>query len=178
VSPQEQEDGYKVIALSKEENKSFWTAEDKFNQLYYRLMTFQIFLAWLVFDVQLFLVQFEVDIVVYLAFQTFHLVNGNCFIWLYFHSTYTVNIFLIESMIFLSKKFRRISLRAQRLNARAKLINNQRLSKLISDYNAVHAELIDCNDFFKNYLGHNLIHFFGLAIFISFISMNFKSLPV
>lgn len=168
------ESEHQVVGLPPKENKRFWALEDKINSRYIRVMNASIVLSWLVFNVQLFLVNFsEVDLWLYILVQTLHMANGDFFVWNYFHSVYTLNVFFIECMWFLSKKFRHLSRQVQNLRAtRTKLIHNKRLTKLIQDYNEVMAELMDINKFFKNFLGHNLLHFCGLSIFSTFISEN------
>ena len=124
-----------VVGLSRAENEQFWMAEDEFNSLYGRIQNGFIVLAWLVFDVQLFMVSFDVEIVVYIVFQTFHMFNGNFFIWNFLFTVYTLNVFFIECLLFVAKKFRRISQKVQHLRAsKTQRINNQRLARLIYEY--------------------------------------------
>lgn len=169
---------HQVVGLPAEENKRFWAAENKFNSRLFLVMNASIVLNWLIFDVQLFLVRFEdANLTVYILVQALHVVNGNVYIWHYLHSMYTLSALFIECMWFQSKKFRHICQQVQNLRAtRTKLIHNHRLAKLIRDYNEVMSELTDINDFFKDYLGHNLLHFGGISVFVTFLCRNFECL--
>lgn len=160
----------KVIGIPQETNKLFWAVEDKFNHRYIQISNCMLVLNWLVFDFQLFMVSFDVEIVVYIVFQAFHALNGNFFIWSFLFSVYTINVFFIECLWFLSKKFRHIGQQVQHLaSSKSKQVYNRDLARLISEFNLVQKELAEINNFFKNFLGHNIIHFFGLAIVMSFI---------
>ena len=168
---------HKVIGLFADENRRFWEAEDWFNSRYIRFMNAYLVLTWLVFDVQLFLVQFDVDLWLYILVQALQIVNGNYFMWTFFQSMYTINVFLIESLLFLGKKFRFISKKIQNLRStKTKLAHNLKLAKLIRDYNEVLKELIDVNDFFKEYLGQNMIHFYAITVSVTLLSKNLLQL--
>ena len=178
-----------LVGISRADYKQFWTAEDEFNGRYIRVQNWFIVFTCLVFDIQLFMVSFDVDFVVYIAFQIFHALNGNFFTWNFLYTIYTgalvhpvifsqnqiqisyfnlVNVFYIECLLFMFKKFRHISQQVQGLG-KAKPVNNRSLARLIFEYNRMNAELVEFNDFFKDFLGHNVVHFFGLAVFLSFI---------
>ena len=162
--------GHEVVGISQAENKKFWEAKKRFNCRYNQITNWLVVMASIWFDIQLFLVSFDVEIVVYIVIQAFNILNGNVFIWSFLFSIYTLNVYFIECMLFLRKKIRHISQQVQQLRtSKTKLINNRRLARLISDFNRVNSELIEFNDFFKNFLGSNVLHFFGLAIFMAFI---------
>ena len=162
---------HKVFGLPPEENKRFWAAEDKFNNIFIRLLNVYCVLTWPVFDLQLFMVKFpQVEMAVYIAAQTINVAHGLFIIWHFFHIVYTLACFFIQCMWFLCQKFRHISKKVGYLRkTKSKLIHNQRLAKLIRDYNEVLAEVVDINDFFKGFLGHNLLHFGGIAVFQTFL---------
>lgn len=163
---------HKVVGLPPEEHKRFWGIEDKFNSRFIRAMNTYIVFNWLVFGVQLFLIPFDVNLLIYILVQAVQIANGNFFEWNFFHSIYTLNVFFIECMWFLSKKFQHLSKKIRSLRAtKTKLVYNQELAKLIKDYNEVVAELTDINDFFKNFLGNNLIHFGLICVFVTFITL-------
>lgn len=54
----------------------------------------------------------------------------------------------------------------------SKPIDNLKLYRLVGDYNQVQLDLIDINDFFKDFLGINLFHFFIFGITIIFIAID------
>ena len=60
----------------------------------------------------------------------------------------TLNLFYIEMIVFLAKKFRNIAKRIERTNVN-KPIDNRRMSGLIYSYNRTVFELIEMNNFFK-----------------------------
>ena len=63
---------------------------------------------------------------------------------------YTLNVFYIEIIVFLSKKLGYIAKQIENANSsKSKLINNRKLTGLIVDYNRVLLELIEMNNFFK-----------------------------
>lgn len=57
-------------------------------------------------------------------------------------------------MMFMARKFRHICQQVRDIGkTKTKLVRNHRLARLIKDYNEVLTELMDINDFFKNFLG-------------------------
>ena len=48
-------------------------------------------------------------------------------------------------------------------------INSRRLARLIKQCNRVHLELIEANDFFKHFLGINMLFFFLYALLLIFL---------
>ena len=71
-------------------------------------------------------------------------------------------------MRFFSKRFNYIAGHLESLNA-SERISNRKLSRLIIDYNQVHYELIQINDFFKYQLGFNLISVYAIGLTLAFV---------
>ena len=69
-------------------------------------------------------------------------------------------------MRFFAKRFSYIGRNVESMSAveDAEPIDNQRLARLISDYNKIQLDLILINDFFSFYLGFNLISFFAFGL--------------
>ena len=47
--------------------------------------------------------------------------------------------------------------------------NNRKLARLVLEHHTVHHDLILINDFFKFYVGFNVISFFALEISLTFV---------
>ena len=161
--PAESDPNYKLVGLSKEENDKFWQTERWFNQIFYRSANCALAFFSIIISGLLFAVRFEsVDLWFYLFMQTVNALHLACFFFSFYHSIYTMQILYIAVVKILTKKFNRIASRAARLSAsKAKLINNQRLSRLLLDHNRVNLELLEMNAFFSNFIGANLVHLFG-----------------
>lgn len=166
------ESDYIVAGLSGEENKKFWLWEKRFNHLYYRILDVCLWIAYFVYCSQLFFVPFDIDWITYLLVQTFQVTYTSWFIYVFLGSVYSVNIFYIMIMRYLSMKFRYISRRIQRLYAGRGPVDNRKLSVLIVEYNEVHYELIQLNEFFKYYAGFTLVGFFFFAILMTFVALE------
>ena len=150
------EGDHKVMGMSRLENRRFWICEDEFNSRCFGLMNFSIIFTSLLFTIQLFLVSelFEVDLFYYIAFQTINVLNTNFYFWNFFHCIYMVSLLIIQCMWFLSTKFDNLLRKVQRLSVpKSKPLNNRKLAMLIVEFNKVQTELMETNDFFKNYLG-------------------------
>ena len=143
-----------VVGLS-EENANFWSKESHFNYYWYRVVSWSNVVLCLVFSVQLFIVRFkDVDWCTYILVQSIHLLHlfFACFCFLY--QFLVINIFFLQIIRFFCLKFKFFARRLARLDAsRSKKMNDQRLARLIYSYNQVHLELIETNDFFRNFLG-------------------------
>lgn len=71
-------------------------------------------------------------------------------------------------MVFFSKRFNYIGKQVERMRVSRRNVN-RRLSRLIVEHNRVHCDLMLINDFFKFYVGFNLIGFFAFGVIMMFI---------
>lgn len=131
--PAKSERDYRVAGLPTEENKSFWMAEDRFNALFYRAANVFLTFACSLVVAQFFLVQFDVQLWIYLLVQIVHLVYTNFYIWMFIHLIYTGNVFFLGVVKFFAKKFSHISKRVRRLAMRTKKVDNRKLARLICE---------------------------------------------
>lgn len=98
-------------------------------------------------------------------------------IFIYLHSLYTVNIFLVTIVLYFSKKFSYIAKQVAGMscsNEHSKKRFNRRLAAMIQAYNAVHKEMQAMNKFFSFFIGFCLVHFFFLVILVGFCNFSFK----
>lgn len=155
------EKDYKVVGLSKEENKHFWVAEDQFNSTWYRVLNYSILIFSNAINVQFLFVRFpDVHIVVYIFFTTINIAHGtwvlrlaldnrlfigcvfhlqffqnSYFAFSFLHSMYTVNLFLVQLMRFFCTKFRYLAKQLTQLNeSKGRKIDRRKLSRLVYEY--------------------------------------------
>ena len=76
-------------------------------------------------------------------------------------------------MWFFSKRFAYVGRRVERLNAWKTFDGrkNRKLARLVIEYNQVHYDLIQINEFFRNFVGFSLISSFACAIDMAFLEM-------
>lgn len=105
----------------------------------------------------------------YILVQTFHICHTNHALFSFLHCFFSLNIFYATGMRFTTKRLRHIARQVQSLTQSSKSINNRKLSRLIIEHNQVHHDLIRINEFFRNFVGFNVISSFGLSVTMSFI---------
>lgn len=149
--PAKSERDYKVVGLSRKENKRFWAAEDEFNARFSKVTNVVLFVSCFVFPIQLFFVKYEVDsMFVYVVVHAVNYLYTAVIIYLFLGIVVTLNVFYIEIIMFMNKKIGFIAKQIERMNVTATgPIDNRKLSRLIVDYNRVLFELIQMNNFFK-----------------------------
>lgn len=97
---------YEVIGLSREENKKFWTIEDKLNRRYlYGVVNGCLVVIAFVFDSQLFFVPFNVGPVHYALMQTVNVLWNTFGVFSYLHgsvykSKKQIQIFLFNILLY------------------------------------------------------------------------------
>ena len=74
-------------------------------------------------------------------------------------------------MWFFSKKFELVGKRVERLSAWKSLDKKktQKLTRLVIEYNRMHYDLIQINEFFRFYLGFNVISSLSCSINAAFV---------
>ena len=168
--PARTDEDYNVIGLSQDENKKFWLKEDEFNYQYNRLYNIFLVLVCLILNSQLFFLIYEdVNIYTYVIVAIIHIIHASYFFFVMFHIIYTMNVFYITILIFFCKKFNHISKQVEQFQNEKVKFNNQKLSRFIYDFDYVYLELIHLNSYFRYLAGINLIHYFLLAVFATFI---------
>ena len=172
--PANNEGDYRVPGMSRKEHRAFWSKERNFNYYWYRVVGWCLIVLCVLLSVQLFIVHFDIDWCTYVLAQSFAVFHLTYMVYYFLHQLYSINLFCLQITRFLSLKFKCIARRLVRLNkglnvSRAKMINNRRLAKLIYSYNQVHLELIEANDFFKDFLGVNVIFFCIYALLVMFL---------
>ena len=175
--PAKNEDDYKVIGLSQNMNKDFWSKEDAFNHRFNRVLSIFSIVVSLVFSVQLFIYPYDVHIYIFVAVSIIHTIHAWIFIHIMFHIMNTFNIFFLTMLNFFSLKFDYITEMIERLTRESNNIN-QDLSQLIYEFNYVYFELIQIKMYFKYLTGFNLIHYFLVAVLATFafiyVDLNVK----
>ena len=159
--------GFEVVGLSRKQNLKFWLADQRFNWLWYRAMAFLTLASCSIFSVQFFLVPFDVNIFIYALLQAINVAHFFLYFFLYANVIYTLNVFLLTLIRYFRKKFCCIAERIERLHE-SKRVNNQKLARLLYEYNAVHLELFAMRDLFKRFIGLNLSHYFLMALLSTF----------
>ena len=113
---------------------------------------------------------------VYAIAQAVNFLYTALIIYLFLGVAYTLNVFYIEIILFLSKKLHNIAKRVDRANTdRKKTIDNRKLTRLIIEYNRVLFEQMEMNDFFKVIAFHLLIRIPDLFLFLTQLSTSFKN---
>ena len=165
--PAKNEDDYKVIGLSQNLTKDFWSKEDAFNHRYNRVLVILSLIFALLFSIQLLLNRYDVHIYIFVTVSIIHVVHGWIFFYLMSHIVYTFNIFFLIMLKFFSLKFGYITEMVERLTSDSNYIN-QDLSRLIYEFNYVYFELIQINMYFKYLTGFNLVYYFFTAVLANF----------
>lgn len=107
----------------------------------------------------------EILSVKYIFFQAFHVVIVSYGLFSLIHCFYSLNLFYVTCMLFFTKRFRFIGREVERMSvSKSKPIDNRKLSRLIIEHNIVHYDLIQINDFFKSFVGFNLISYFTVIV--------------
>ena len=104
----------------------------------------------------------------YILFQTLNVANMIHATFSYLHCFYSLNLFYMTCMRFFSKRFSHIG-RQVKIMSLSKSIDSRKLFEVLSESNKVHHDLILINNFFKNYVGFNLISFFLFGVMGAFI---------
>ena len=121
------------------------------------------------FNIQLFLVPFDVDILSFTFFQTLNVAHFYCYFFLFANTIYTLNVFLLTLIWYFRKKFHYIAEQVIRLHvSNRKPANNRKLARLVFEYATVHLELNAMRDLFKQFVGYNLCYYFLLGLLVTF----------
>ena len=162
----------KVVGLPKEKNLNFWRKERNFNFFWYRVVSSGTLVLCLMFCIPLLLLPFDVSWYSYVLMQAFNAFHCTYTVFFFLHSVYTTSIFILQIMYFFSLKFKYIRRRLARLDdSGAKKLDNRRLVRLVLQFNRVQLELIETNNFFKRFLGTNMIFFFSMAVIFLFLGI-------
>lgn len=167
---------YKVMGLSKEKNKKFWTKENELNHQFFKTINLFALITNLIFDSQYFLLRYDVDLFTHSIITTIHIIHMSIFVYLMFQVVYTLNFFFLTITSFFTTKFKYISKQLNKFLIEPFNANSdQNLSQLIYEINYVYYELLNINLFFKFLNGINLIHYFLVAILGTFAFMTMNS---
>lgn len=166
--PGKRGENYQVVGLSAEENQKFWLIENYVNRLWFRMINLCLVVGCVVFCSQQFFISFpDVSWTTYVLLQAFHLVTNSIAIVGYLHSLYTVNLFYLEVMKFLAKKFAYLSVQCKRLGRpRTDMISDRKLGLLIDQYFTVESEVVTQNDFWKSFIATNVICYFVCGVLV------------
>lgn len=77
--------GFKVIGLSVEENKKFWRFETWMNTLWFRLINVNLGVMIVLFHLPMFMIAFDVNLWVYVLFQTINVAHNAFFLMTFLH---------------------------------------------------------------------------------------------
>ena len=167
--PAKSDRDYKVAGLSRAENKRFWLTEDLVFYYFHRVLGVFLVLFVVMVESLFFIIDFDVHWTSYVFFQTMHIAHASYMAYWFLQSLYTINLSYMIVMLFFVKRFRFVSKHLRRMK---KPINNRKQSRLICDHNRIETELLEMNEFFKNFLGANLVHFFFHGIMFAFIAID------
>ena len=161
---------YEIVGLSKKEHENFWIKENEFFKKYLKCFKLLLLATCIIFNVHLFLFnELNESVSIYtliLVYSMQILINSFCFRNI-FHIYYTINILFLTLLNFLNKKFNYLTVKIEKLKNK-KRIDNQKLSKLIHDFNFVYLEMVQTNEYFSPIIGVNFTHYVLLAIFTTF----------
>lgn len=169
-------ENYVAVGLGEEANKKFWLTENRVNRAWFRGLNLVLAAGCVVFCSQQFFIPFpDVDWTTYALLQSVHIVANSIAIYGYLHTLYTVNLFYLQVMRFLTKKFDYLSVQCERLGRpRTDKISDRKLGHLIDQYTRVEWELATQNNFWKSYLGSNVFSYFGVGVLVGRLIFTFK----
>lgn len=149
----------KVFGLSNGKSRQYWLAEERFNYYYYRAVNWAFFIGFSFVNLQYFLGDFDVPLVIFVLVQLINSFQNSHFAFGFLHAIYTGNLFFAQITRFMAKKFSAIGREVERMNAKKK-INRRKLANKIYEFNRVQYELLEMNLFFREFVGVNILHFF------------------
>lgn len=146
---------YRVVGMSSKEYQNFWIKERNFNFFWYWMVSWFTLMVGLMHCVPLLLLPSDVPwySCSYILIQAFNAFTCVYTIFYFLHSVYMTTIFALQIIHFLTLKFKCIGRRLARLDALGSKELNNRLAKLILQFNKVQLELMEVNDFYKDFLG-------------------------
>lgn len=163
----------RVAGLSRAENRSFWSAEKLLFYYFHRILAVFLVIFLVVVNSLFFIFLFDVDWPTYVLFQTISICHDSYMVYWFLQNFYTINLSCIVVMVFFAKRFRFIAKRLERLNRpKSTPIDNRKLARLVRDHKRVELELLEINEFFKNFLGTNLGHFFFHGITLTMLAID------
>lgn len=110
----------------------------------------------------------------YILVQSFHVLIYSYTVFFFAHYCFTLNLFFAECMWFFFRRFVHIGKHVQKLNVQKTLDRKktQKLIRLLIDYNRVHHDLIQINEFICNYIGNNFLCTFSAGLVFCFIELS------
>ena len=100
--------------------------------------------------------------VLFQAIGVLHIIHS---LYCFLHCFYSLNLFYMTCMQFFSKRFSHVARHVEGMYSKKilKRIDNRKLFRLVVEHNRIHRDLILINDFFKFYIGFNLVSFFAFG---------------
>lgn len=175
--PYEDERKSHLIGMTKKENDDYWRKEKAFCVVYNRLFNVTVVLVASIFNISIFSINFELNPLIYAAVMTVNVVHNTYYLFIFFHSILTLNVFFCSLINFFARKYGHIASQI-RLLTEPKGFSNRKLKKLVQDFNAVSLELQIINQYVSQYIGTNFFVFFPIAVVVSFVSFNLENLQL
>lgn len=157
--PAREKSDQKLIGWSDAESQEYWLKEERFNYYYYRVMNWSFLFGFSLVNLQYFLSDFDVPLVVFILVQLINSFHNSHYAFGLLHSIYSGNLFYTQIIRFLAKRFRAIGRQVARMNAKKK-VDNRKLAKIIYEFNRTEHDLMEMNQFFREFVGTNILHFF------------------
>ena len=161
---------YKVIGLTKKENKIYWEKEDEFLFIYNRILIINQLVVAILLSISLFLIKFDVNPFIFYFVTLANAIYNSLYLFTFFHATLTLSIFYISMMNFFLKKYSYLKKQLQLL--RRYNVNNPKLARLLYEFDYVNFELHKINSYFKYLIGINVSFYFIICTLIVFLSFS------
>ena len=170
--PEKSELDKRVPGILREASEQFWRLEDQFNYRCSRAIYIFLFAFNFVFSAMLFVVDLQIDLCTYLLFQTINIAHYTFFYLTFAPSLCLTGLFLLNLTRFFVKRFRYITRKVERLNAKTEPISNRKLARLLYDHNRIHLDLIEMNRFFRPLVGTNFVCICAVGLLVAFLLIS------
>lgn len=103
---------------------------------------------------------------IYIFIQTIHILHTSHALFATLHCFYSLNLLYVTCMRFFSKRFEHIGrlVGSLSMSEMSKRTDNRELTKLVIEYNQIHQDLLLINDYFRYYVGFNMLGFYAMGV--------------
>ena len=170
--PAKNEDDYKVIGLSKKENKNYWMKDNEFSHIYNRIFQINLIIISILLNMPILFINIELNSFIYTAYILFFLIYNSFALYTLFHSILTLSFFYISMINFFILKYDYIKRKLLLIVRDKHRLDNRKLTKLIKSFNFVNFELLQIDEYFNSMVGINIVFYFFIAIVVTFSSFS------
>lgn len=173
MSHQIPQDDYELIGFSKRKDTNYWKQQDRFNHLFDVTLKLSTLVICIVFNIQLF--TFDVDLTNFsnLLILILNIAHASLYSYINFQSICTLNIILLAILRFFDKKYEYLNEKLQRfLLSKQSRFDNQKLNKLIYDFDFVTLELIKVNEYMSKFIGINFFFYLSIGVLSVFMMIS------